>query len=169
MSADVWLLLGGARSGKTRRGLAIADQFASRVYIATAEARDEEMRDRIARHRAERDASWRTLEAPLDLCDALRAADGADTAILVDCLTLWLSNLMETQRSIDAETEALTKTLGALSAAVILVSNEVGQGIVPVHALARQFRDAHGRLNQAIAAVADHVELLVAGLPLKVK
>jgi len=169
VTGEVWLILGGARSGKTRRGLAIAGGYPSRVYIATAEARDAEMQARIAHHRAERGVEWKTVEVPLDLCEALRNADGAGTVVLVDCLTLWLSNLVERERSVEAETALLAETLCALSATVILISNEVGLGIVPDNALARKFRDAQGRLNQAIAALADHVELVVAGLPLKIK
>lgn len=169
MTGNVWLILGGARSGKTRRGLALAESYPSRIYIATAEARDVEMQERIAHHRAERGVDWRTVEAPLDLCGALRRADGSDAAILVDCLTLWLSNLMEQGRAVEAETAMLAETLSALSASVILVSNEVGLGIVPDNAVTRKFRDAQGRLNQAIATVAGHVELIVAGLPLKIK
>jgi adenosylcobinamide kinase/adenosylcobinamide-phosphate guanylyltransferase len=165
----VWLILGGARSGKTTRGLAIAGAFAPHTYIATAEARDDEMRDRIARHRAERGSDWTTREVPLDLCSALSEADGPGRGILVDCLTLWLSNLMEAGRPLEDETRALVQTLSGLSANVVLVSNEVGFGIVPANALARAFRDAQGRLNQAVAAAAHHVELMVAGLPLKIK
>jgi adenosylcobinamide kinase/adenosylcobinamide-phosphate guanylyltransferase len=167
--ATSWLILGGARSGKTARALAIASGFPQRIYIATAEARDEEMRARIARHRTERGGAWQTVEAPLELCAALRAADGADRAILVDCLTLWLSNLMENGRSIEEETDRLVETLNTISATVILVSNEVGAGIVPDNALARAFRDAQGRLNQALAAAVTHAELVVAGLPLTLK
>jgi adenosylcobinamide kinase/adenosylcobinamide-phosphate guanylyltransferase len=164
-----WLILGGARSGKTTRGLGIVGAFTPRTYIATAEARDDEMRDRIARHRAERDTGWTTLETPLDLCDALRRADGQGSGILVDCLTLWLSNLVEAGRPLEQETQNLIATLAGLRAATVFVSNEVGFGIVPDNALARAFRDAQGRLNQAIAAAVDHVELMVAGLPLTLK
>jgi adenosylcobinamide kinase / adenosylcobinamide-phosphate guanylyltransferase len=169
VTGEVWLILGGARSGKTRRGLAVAASRSCRTYIATAETRDDEMRARIARHRTERDAGWKTVEAPLDLCGALRDADDPGAAIVVDCLTLWLSNLIERERSMEAETNMLTETLAALSATVILISNEVGSGIVPANALSRRFRDAQGWLNQAVAAAADHVELMVAGLPLKLK
>ena len=169
MRGDIWLILGGARSGKTRRGLAIASAYAPRTYIATAEARDDEMRERIARHRVERDAVWQTVEAPIDLCGALCKADRPDSVIMIDCLTLWLSNLMEKNAALEDETAKLVETLPSISAAVVVVSNEVGLGIVPEHALARAFRDAQGRLNQIVAAAADHVELMVAGLPLIVK
>jgi adenosylcobinamide kinase/adenosylcobinamide-phosphate guanylyltransferase len=164
-----WLVLGGARSGKTRRALAIAGGYAGPVYIATAETRDSEMQDRIARHRAERGPEWTTVEAPLDLCGALLKSDAPGKAILVDCLTLWLSNLMEAELPLEAETGKLVQMIKALSATVVLVSNEVGLGIVPDNALARAFRDAQGRLNQAVAAAADHVEMIVAGLPLVIK
>jgi adenosylcobinamide kinase/adenosylcobinamide-phosphate guanylyltransferase len=167
--SSVSLILGGARSGKTTRGLAIVGAFTPRTYIATAEARDDEMRDRIARHRAERDAGWTTLEVPLDLCGALRKADGQGNGILVDCLTLWLSNLMEARRPLEQETRELIATLASLRATTVFVSNEVGLGIVPDNALARAFRDAQGRLNQAVAAAAGRVEFMIAGLPLKVK
>ncbi|HEY4077918.1 MAG TPA: bifunctional adenosylcobinamide kinase/adenosylcobinamide-phosphate guanylyltransferase [Rhizomicrobium sp.] len=167
--ADVWLILGGARSGKTRRGLALANRSSLPVYIATAEARDEEMRTRIARHREERGPQWRTIEAPLDLRSALTDVDVEGGAILVDCLTLWLSNLMEAGMSPDDETEHLMESLKPLSSTIIFVSNEVGLGIVPDNALARSFRDAQGRLNQQVAAAADHVEFVAAGLPLTLK
>jgi adenosylcobinamide kinase/adenosylcobinamide-phosphate guanylyltransferase len=164
-----WLILGGARCGKTRRALGIVGGFAEPVYVATAEARDGEMKDRITRHRAERGPEWTTVEAPLGLCGALRKADAPGKAILVDCLTLWLSNLMEAGLSPENETVKLIQTIQALSATVVLVSNEVGLGIVPDNALARAFRDAQGRLNQSVAAAVDHVELIVAGLPLVIK
>lgn len=167
--ADVWLILGGARSGKTRRGMALAERAPSPVYIATAQARDDEMAARIARHRQERGPQWRTVEAPLDLAGALATVTAQDTAILVDCLTLWLSNLMEAGRSPDDETARLIDVLARSYATVILVSNEVGLGIVPDNALARAFRDVQGRLNQRLAAMADHVEFVAAGLPLTLK
>ena len=165
----VWLILGGARSGKTRRGLAIADAFAAPVYVATAEARDDEMRERIARHRAERGPHWRTLEAPQDLCVVLERHGAQDNVLLVDCLTLWLSNLMEAGLSEEAETEKLLHATRRCAGTIVFISNEVGLGIVPDNALARRFRDAQGRLNQAVAAVADHVEFIAAGLPLTLK
>ena len=167
--ADIWLVLGGARSGKTRRGLALVSPLASCTYIATAEARDEEMRNRIAHHRDERGRQWATIEEPLDLCGALTRAATADGGILVDCLTLWLSNLMERDRNPEEEARKLVVSLGKLSGRIVLVSNEVGLGIVPDNALARAFRDAQGRLNQLVASVANHVELIVAGLPLTIK
>jgi adenosylcobinamide kinase / adenosylcobinamide-phosphate guanylyltransferase len=166
---SVWLVLGGARSGKTQRALHLAKPYSPRTYIATGEARDEEMRARIARHRADRGPGFLTVEEPLDIVAALRAADGRGAAIVVDCLTLWLSNLMERGRSLEEESRKLVAGLRPLQANVMLISNEVGSGIVPENALARAFRDEQGRLNQAVAAAADHAELVVAGLPVLLK
>ena len=164
----VSLVLGGARSGKTRFALAAAERTAANlVMIATAQALDAEMADRIARHRAERDARWRTVEAPLDLPEALRALHPGECAV-VDCLTLWLSNLMHAERDVEAAGSDLVDALGG-APDVILVSNEVGWGVVPDNALARRFRDEAGRLHQRLAARADRVVLVVAGLPLTLK
>lgn len=134
--------------------------------IATAEALDAEMADRIARHRAERGPAWRTIEAPLDLAGALAEIDSQEAAV-VDCLTLWVSNLMHAERDLDRESARLVAALGHRE--VFLVSNEVGLGIVPDNALARRFRDAAGRLNQRVAAAADRVLFIAAGLPLTLK
>ncbi|HUN50496.1 MAG TPA: bifunctional adenosylcobinamide kinase/adenosylcobinamide-phosphate guanylyltransferase, partial [Candidatus Sulfotelmatobacter sp.] len=139
------------------------------LYIATAEAGDAEMVARIRAHRARRGARWRTVEAPLDIAGALARSEPADGAILVDCLTLWLANLMAAGRQPAAEAERLAAALRAAALPVVLVANEVGLGIVPDNALGRAFRDHAGRLNQAIAAMADAVVLMVAGLPLAVK
>jgi len=167
------LILGGARSGKTSHALSRAERLAQagdrrRVMIATAEALDDEMRDRIARHRAERSEGWTTLEAPLDLAGVLSGLTPGDVAV-VDCLTLWLSNLMAADRDIDAEVAALCDAVAACPAELLLVSNEVGWGVVPDNALARAFRDHAGRLHQRLAVVADEAVLVVAGraLPLK--
>ncbi|MDX2265787.1 MAG: bifunctional adenosylcobinamide kinase/adenosylcobinamide-phosphate guanylyltransferase [Hyphomicrobiales bacterium] len=162
------LVLGGARSGKTRRALALAAPFAVRIYIATAEALDDEMAARIAAHQAEREAAWRTLEAPLDLADAIASAPAGACAV-VDCLTLWLSNLMHAGRDVRAATHGLVAALSAGAADVVLVSNEVGLGLVPETRLGRAFRDEQGRLNQAVAAAADRVEFVAAGLPIALK
>jgi adenosylcobinamide kinase/adenosylcobinamide-phosphate guanylyltransferase len=164
------LILGGARSGKTRRALTLAESSGKApVYIATAQAFDGEMQDRIDRHKAERGDAWRTIEAPLDLPDAISAATAPDTVLLVDCLTLWLSNLTFAQRDIIAQTDHLIQALKDAAGPVLVVSNEVGLGIVPDNALARQFRDDQGRLNQSVAAAVDHVEFIAAGLPLTIK
>ena len=163
------LITGGARSGKSVRAEARAKAFAGKpVYIATAEALDAEMRERIAEHRARRCDEWIEHETPLELVPALKATDGGG-ARLVDCLTLWLSNLMHAERDWSKETVLLAETLRAQESPVVLVTNEVGLGIVPDNALARQFRDAAGLVNQVIAKVADEVELIVAGLPMRVK
>jgi adenosylcobinamide kinase/adenosylcobinamide-phosphate guanylyltransferase len=163
-------VLGGARSGKTRHALELAEAGAGRLlYLATAEARDAEMRARIERHRTERGPRWQTVEEPLDLPGTLAAEAGCGTTVLVDCLTLWLSNLMEAGRNPAAEADRLARLLPTLDGRVILVSNEVGLGIVPDTALARRFRDEAGRMNQAVARAAERVLLVVAGLPLTVK
>src|ERR1700759_1960192 len=163
------LITGGARSGKSVRAEARARAFAGKpVYIATAEALDSEMRERIAKHRAGRGSEWIEHETPLELVPALKATDGGG-ARLIDCLTLWLSNLMHAGRDWSKETAELAQTLRAQKSPVVLVSNEVGLGIVPDNALARRFRDAAGVMNQMIAQTADEVEFVVAGLPVRVK
>lgn len=169
MTARVSLVLGGARSGKSARALALASAN-PRTFVATAEPLDAEMADRIARHQAERNAGrgsgWRLVEAPLDLAPVIAAH--RDGALVVDCLTLWLSNIMHAGRDPAPETDALLDALRACGRTV-LVSNEVGLSITPENALARRFRDEQGRLNQRVAAVADHVEFVAAGLPLLLK
>jgi adenosylcobinamide kinase / adenosylcobinamide-phosphate guanylyltransferase len=163
------LVLGGARSGKSRYAeWLIATYPPPWIYIATAEARDDEMAERIALHRARRDAGWQTVEAPHDLVGALAAAP-AGAAVLVDCLTLWLSNLMAGPFDIEAQTARLQEVLAGRSGPTVLVSNEVGLGIVPDNALARRFRDLQGTLNQTIAAQAQRVVMMVAGVPIAVK
>lgn len=165
----VILITGGARSGKSTRAEARAHSFPGQpVYIATAEALDGEMKERIARHRARRGTDWIEREVPLDLLQVLVTTDGGG-ARLVDCLTLWLSNLMHAERDWEHEVNALAATLLHLKSPVVLVTNEVGLGIVPDNALARSFRDAAGIMNQIIADVADEVEFIVAGLPMKLK
>jgi adenosylcobinamide kinase/adenosylcobinamide-phosphate guanylyltransferase len=163
------LVLGGARSGKSRYAETLVAAAPSPwLYIATAEAHDDEMRARIATHRARRGTDWHVIEAPRDLAGAL-ATSAAGGAVLVDCLTLWLSNLMLAEIDCAAEVDRLEAVLSGIARPVVLVSNEVGSGIVPDNALARRFRDAQGRLNQRMAARADRVVLMVAGLPLVVK
>jgi adenosylcobinamide kinase/adenosylcobinamide-phosphate guanylyltransferase len=169
MTARSTLILGGARSGKTSRALGLCDAFPRRVYIATAEAHDGEMTARIAAHKAERGDLWTTVEAPLDLHQAIRDLPSGDAVCVVDCLTLWLSNLMGAERDIDEETARLCDAIAAAPCALVLVSNEVGLGIVPDNALARTFRDHQGRLNQAVAATVDCVEFIAAGLPMRLK
>ncbi|RTE93532.1 bifunctional adenosylcobinamide kinase/adenosylcobinamide-phosphate guanylyltransferase [Bradyrhizobium sp. LVM 105] len=165
----VILITGGARSGKSKRAEMRTRAFPGQpVYVATAEPLDTEMEARIAKHRARRGADWIEREVPLDLVDALVASDGGG-ARLVDCLTLWLSNLMHATRDWEREVTELASALPRLKSPVVLVTNEVGLGIVPDNALARSFRDAAGIMNQTIAAAADEVEFVVAGLPMKLK
>ena len=165
----VILITGGARSGKSRRAELRARSFPGQpVYVATAEALDAEMDERIARHRARRGSDWIEREVPLDLVAALAETDGGG-ARLVDCLTLWLSNLLHAERNWSQEVTRLADALPRQRSPVIMVTNEVGLGIVPDNALARTFRDAAGLMNQSIAGVADEVEFVVAGLPMKLK
>jgi adenosylcobinamide kinase/adenosylcobinamide-phosphate guanylyltransferase len=166
----VTLILGGARSGKSRyaEGLILGMAQAG-TYIATAEAGDAEMAARITEHRARRSAFWRTIEAPLDLAGAIAAQADPSRPILVDCLTLWLSNLLGAGRVVEHESEALCGALRDAQGPVVLVANEVGLGLVPETPLGRRFRDAAGRLNQDIAALADRVVFVAAGLPLALK
>jgi adenosylcobinamide kinase/adenosylcobinamide-phosphate guanylyltransferase len=165
----VILITGGARSGKSKRAETRTRAFPGQpVYVATAEALDAEMETRIAIHRARRGTDWIEREVPLDLVESLLATDGGG-ARLVDCLTLWLSNLMHAERDWEREVSELAAALLRLKSPVVLVTNEVGLGIVPDNALARSFRDAAGIMNQTIADVADEVEFVVAGLPMKLK
>jgi adenosylcobinamide kinase/adenosylcobinamide-phosphate guanylyltransferase len=162
-------VLGGARSGKSRYAESlIAALPPPWIFVATAEAGDAEMAERIALHRARRGADWRTIEAPHDLAAALEAMDG-DPPALVDCLTLWLSNRLLAEADVETEAARLETVLISRRAPAVLVSNEVGLGIVPENALARRFRDLQGRLNQRMAARAGRVVMMVAGLPLVVK
>lgn len=164
------LVLGGAASGKSVYAEDLVLRLPGRpVYIATAQAFDGEMTDKIAVHRARRGATWTNVEEPLDLAGAIARADAPDATLLVDCLTMWLNNLMADDRDIAAETAQLVDVLGELQGRVVLVANEVGLGIVPDNALARAFRNQHGTLNQAVAAAADRVVFVAAGLPLALK
>jgi adenosylcobinamide kinase/adenosylcobinamide-phosphate guanylyltransferase len=166
-SPTLTLVIGGARSGKSRHAEALVESMpAPWTYVATATMLDAEMADRIALHQARRDGRWRTVEAPLDLAAAL---DDARGPVLLDCLTLWLTNVMLGEFDVAAEIERLERALAARRHPVVLVSNEVGLGIVPENSLARRFRDEQGRLNQRMAALADRVVLMVAGLPMVVK
>lgn len=178
------LVLGGARSGKSRHAQALAEQEGAEqggaeqgggplVFVATAQAFDAEMADRIARHRADRDARWTTVEAPMDLAAALDGIDGGRATVLIDCLTLWASNLLLAGEDMTARLDALLAAAARRRAwgrgRLILVANEVGLGIVPDNALARRFRDMAGIINQRVAAAADEVVFLAAGLPLTLK
>lgn len=163
-------VLGGARSGKSRYAQARAEASAlDRLFVATAQAFDAEMRDRIDRHQADRDASWTTIEAPLDLAAVITGHARPGRVMLIDCLTLWTSNLLLAERDIFAATDDLVQALGQAGGPVILVANEVGLGIVPDNALGRRFRDEAGIVNQRIAAACAEVQFLAAGLPLMLK
>jgi adenosylcobinamide kinase/adenosylcobinamide-phosphate guanylyltransferase len=162
------LVLGGARSGKSRFAEGLAFGFAGpKTYIATAEAFDDEMRDRIAKHRQQRAGDgWMTVEAPLDPVQALQNAEGF---VLMDCVTVWLGNLMHHERNIRESVTGLCGALARAEGRIVLVSNEVGLSIVPENAMARRFRDEQGFANQRLAEVADEVFFVAAGLPLKLK
>ena len=163
------LILGGARSGKSMLAETRAAESGLRVvYVATAQALDGEMRRRIAHHQARRPATWGLVESPLDLAGHLHRNAAPGTCLLVDCLTLWLANLFEAHDP-DAETARLCAALAAQNSPVVLVTNELGLGIVPENSLARRFRDAHGLMNQAVAAASDQVWMSVSGLPLRLK
>ena len=164
------LVLGGARSGKS----AFAEQLIGesgldQVYIATGRAFDVEMENRVAEHQRRRGSAWKTHEEPLELAEALGAHAKEGRAVLIDCLTLWVTNLMMEERDVESEAERLADCLPGLAGAVVLVSNEVGLGIVPENKMARAFRDHAGRLHQMIAAQANEVYLIAAGLPLRMK
>jgi adenosylcobinamide kinase/adenosylcobinamide-phosphate guanylyltransferase len=164
------LILGGARSGKSRHAeRLVLESGLVPVHVATAEALDEEMAARIAEHKGRRGARWRTLEEPLDLVLALQAECRAGRAVLVDCLTLWLTNLMVKERPVRAEMEGFVAALPRLAGTLVLVSNEVGLGVVPTDAMARAFIDHAGWLHQRIAEQADVVILMAAGLPVHLK
>jgi adenosylcobinamide kinase / adenosylcobinamide-phosphate guanylyltransferase len=162
------LVLGGARSGKSRFAEELIEQAGQpALYLATAEPHDDEMRARIAAHRARRGGLWTTIEEPVEIVNALLAETARP--VLIDCLTLWLSNLMGAQRDIGFEIERLLAVLPRLKAPVVMVANEVGLGIVPENVLAREFRDHAGRLNQGVARLAQRVVFMAAGLPLALK
>lgn len=166
------LILGGARSGKSRRAEALALEWGGEpVYLATAEPFDDEMRDRVAQHRADREGrGWVTVEEPLDLPAALAREATAGRTVLVECLTTWIGNLMVHERPVEPEIARLLACLDdGPAAGLVLVANEVGLGIVPENGMARAFRDHAGRLHQELAARAGRVELVVAGIPMTVK
>ncbi len=169
----VAFICGGAKSGKSSFAQRLAESLpAPHLYVATGEPLDEEMQLRIARHQQERGPRWETREEPLALAHVLKESDGCYGVILVDCLTMWLSNLLiqkEYTGEVEGEGHRLCEILGAMTTPVILVSNEVGWGIVPDNPLARRFRDLAGILHQEIAALADVAVLVVSGLPLYLK
>jgi adenosylcobinamide kinase/adenosylcobinamide-phosphate guanylyltransferase len=170
----VILILGGVRSGKSRYAQQLAQRANRVTFVATAERRDdEEMRQKIERHRAERPSNWATIEEPLNLAHVVRSAEANSDVILIDCLTLFASNLLEAHGEnlslAQPQIDDLCAALQSASCTVILVSNEVGSGVVPAYALGRRFRDLVGEINQRVAAVADSVLFMVAGLPLALK
>ena len=167
---SVTLVLGGARSGKSAHAERLAEASPKEVvYLATSRAGDAEMSARIRHHRDRRPAHWQTVEEELALAATLRAQCAPGRIVLVDCLTLWLSNLMLAGRDTAQARQALTAALGAARSPVVLVTNEVGWGIVPDNPLARRFRDEAGLLGQRVAAIADEVCLVACGLPLTLK
>lgn len=164
------LVLGGARSGKSRHAEGLLNRHPGRrVYLATAEVLDDEMAARVAAHRGRRDEDWKTVEEPLALADTLRAETEQGAAVLVDCLTLWLGNLMGAERDLEREIDGLVGAVHQFGGPVVFVSNEVGLGIVPDNAMARRFRDLAGNLHQRLAEKADRVVFMVAGLPMNLK
>ena len=164
------LILGGARSGKSGYALGLGESVGlDRVFVATGVGFDVEMRGRIARHRADRDSSWRTVEEAVAVWDVIGRECREGRVVVLDCLTLWLNNLMLEGRDVESDLTRLVESLESVEGDVILVSNEVGMGLVPDTELGREFRDLHGRMNQAVAAVCDRVLFMVAGLPVVVK
>jgi adenosyl cobinamide kinase/adenosyl cobinamide phosphate guanylyltransferase len=168
------LVIGGARSGKSRFALDFCQQTEKRlIFLATARAGDREMAERIRRHQEEREREWLTIEEPLDIVDRIRETDDEDTAILLDCLVLWINNLYmkygHQRESIDQEINTLVNHLSGIRGLLVMVSNELGMSIVPDNPLARDFRDRVGTLNQRIAGLAQKVVMLMAGLPLVLK
>jgi adenosylcobinamide kinase/adenosylcobinamide-phosphate guanylyltransferase len=164
------LILGGARSGKSRHALTTdVTGYSRQLFVATSEAIDEEMQDRIEKHRSERDHSWQTIDAPVNLTTTLSTLDDTTSLIVIDCLTVWLGNLMHYERDVDAEINKLSTFFATAGAHYVAVSNEVGQGVVPDSKMGREFRDHQGRLNQQLAAIAQRVELVVAGIPIIIK
>lgn len=159
------LVLGGARSGKSRHAQAIAEAIGGHLtFIATAQAFDKEMADRIERHRADRDTRWSTIEAPLDLAGAVSAASALNGVVLIDCLTLWTSNLLLGKHDAQKALEALLVSIDSAKGRIILVANETGLGIVPDNALARQFRDLAGTINQRVASAVSSVDFVLSGI-----
>jgi len=166
------LITGGCRSGKSEYALRLAEDHTKKVFIATAEAGDREMAERIERHKKRRGKDWRTVEEPVDLVEALVRSKNNAKVVVIDCLTLWLSNLLVKGDSIERimdQVDALAQEIGDAEADFIIVTNEVGAGIVPGNELARRFRDLAGLTNQRLAQVCDRVVLMVAGIPLVIK
>jgi adenosylcobinamide kinase/adenosylcobinamide-phosphate guanylyltransferase len=169
---QIILVLGGARSGKSSWALRYAEEtYTSYLFLATAEVGDDEMAERVRLHQASRGPEWGLIEEPLDIAEALQSNIGDADIALIDCATIWLSNILlqKGREAVDAYEERLLKALSQRRQAVIIVSNEVGTGIVPEHPLGREFRDLAGILNQKLAALADKVIMTVAGIPIHIK
>jgi adenosylcobinamide kinase / adenosylcobinamide-phosphate guanylyltransferase len=171
---EITFIIGGCKSGKSRHALELANQWQTqrKIFIATGVAFDDEMKDRIQRHKNERNRDWKTIEAPVKLAEAVRENSGNEHILLLDCLTFWINNLLMENLSspeISGYADTLVQTLAAVKGPVIVVSNEVGGGIVPENFLARRFRDLAGATNQKVASCADQVIWMVAGIPVRVK
>lgn len=170
-SSETYLVTGGSRSGKSRHALELAKFAEKPFYIATAAADDDEMHDRIAKHKKERGEHWTTIEKKIDISNAIKEAEilGAD-CIVVDCLTLWTSNILfDEKHNIEKELEKIINCINTIKTKLIFVTNEVGSGIVPANQVSREFRDAAGIVNQKIASRVDNVILCVSGIPVKIK
>jgi adenosylcobinamide kinase / adenosylcobinamide-phosphate guanylyltransferase len=166
----ITFIIGGARSGKSRRAQLMAEAASGElIYVATAQPFDEEMVERIARHRSARDKRWRAVDAPIELARVITDEARPNRVLLIDCLTLWTSNILLKGLNAEAEVDRLVTALKVSPCPIFLVSNEVGLGIVPENALARRFRDVAGRLHQQVAEIAERVDLMVAGLALQMK
>ncbi|MBI4687312.1 MAG: bifunctional adenosylcobinamide kinase/adenosylcobinamide-phosphate guanylyltransferase [Nitrospirae bacterium] len=170
MSEKITFIIGGARSGKSSFAMKEASKLKGRkAYIATAQAHDEEMKERIEKHKQQRDEGWDTYEEPLNIVSLINNIQHKYNVILIDCLTLWLSNLMHKGVDVSKEIESLISSLVTRHSSLFIVSNEVGMGIVPENKLAREFRDLAGFLNQRMAEIADEVYLVAAGIPVRIK
>ncbi|MBI4710839.1 MAG: bifunctional adenosylcobinamide kinase/adenosylcobinamide-phosphate guanylyltransferase [Nitrospirae bacterium] len=170
MENKITFIIGGARSGKSAFALNEANKFkGQKAYIATAQALDEEMRERIEKHKQQRGGEWDAYEEPLKVADVLREIKDKYKVVIIDCLTLWLSNLMCNGKDVEKEIDSLCGSLSTVHCQLFTVSNEVGMGIVPENELARKFRDFAGILNQKVAGIADDVYLVTAGIPVKIK
>ena len=170
MYRKIIFITGGARSGKSSFAIAEASKAkGKKAYIATAEALDDEMKERIERHRKQRGNEWDTYEEPLEIGEVIKEIEGRFEVVVIDCLTLWLSNLMMTDNDIGKEIEGFVSSLSTIHCSLYIVSNEVGMGIVPENEMARRFRDLAGMLNQRVAEIADEVYMAVAGIPVKIK
>ncbi len=170
MSRKLVFITGGARSGKSTFALNESSRIlGNKAYIATAEALDEEMKERIEKHKKQRGNSWDTYEEPIKIADVIKRIEDQYSAIVIDCLTLWLSNLFLNNKNVEREIESLCSSLSTVHCPLFIVSNEVGMGIVPENKIARNFRDMAGILNQKVAEISDKVYVIIAGIPLKLK